>query len=134
MRSCRHGAHSDGVLRTEGLDRSDPSDGERNGHLVWIDDRFRGRPPVWLELQQQGARVTGVIQLPAYGILGSYSGPVDGSVAGDVFSFKEARGAYSGELTVAGDDMVGQIFEPMGKRAATLRRESAATQPDPPKR
>ena len=93
-----------------------------------------GRPPVWFELQQQGARVTGVMKLSAYGLLGPYSGPVEGSVAGDVFSFKEARGAYSGELTVAGDDMVGQIFGPAGKREATLHRESPAAQPDPPKR
>jgi len=89
-----------------------------------------GRPVVWLELRQQGARITGVINLPAYGSLGSYSGPVEGSMAGDVFSFKEARGAYSGELTVAGDDMVGQIFGPMGKRGASLHRGGAEPQPD----
>ena len=65
---------------------------------------------VLLELQQQGAKVTGVINMPAYGA--SFSGRIDGNVAGDVFTFKDDRGAYSGELTVAGDDMVGQISGP----------------------
>ena len=90
-----------------------------------------GGAVVLLELQQQGAKVTGVINMPAYGT--SFSGRVDGNVAGDVFTFKDDRGAYSGELTVAGDDMVGQIYGPQGKRGTSLRRESSASQADPPK-
>ena len=88
-----------------------------------------------LELQQQGARVTGVITVPPFGGSSLTSGvPVEGSVAGDVFSFKDSRGVYSGELTVSGDDMTGQILGPSGKRKASFRRESAASQPDSPRR
>jgi len=88
-----------------------------------------------LELQQQGARVTGVITVPPFGGSSLTSGvPVEGSVAGDVFSFKDSRGVYSGELTVSGDDMTGQILGPGGKRKASFRRESAASQPDSPRR
>src|SRR5215831_5652032 len=90
-----------------------------------------GGAVVLLELQQQGAKVTGVINMPAYGT--SFSGRVDGNVAGDVFTFKDDRGAYSGELTVAGDDMVGQIYGPQGKRGTSLRRGNSAAQADPPK-
>src|SRR5215467_341349 len=91
-----------------------------------------GGAVVLLELQQQGAEVTGAISMPAYGT--SFSGHVDGNVAGDVFTFKDDRGAYSGELTVAGDDMVGQISGPQGKRGTSLPRGSSASQADPSKR
>ena len=70
--------------------------------------------------------------MPAYGA--SFGGRIDGNVAGDVFTFKDDRGAYSGELTVAGDDMVGQISGPQGKRGTSLRRGSSASRADPSKR
>src|SRR5262245_44894025 len=90
---------------------------------------------IQLELQQQGARVTGVITVPPFGGSSLTSGvALEGSVAGDVFSFKDSRGVYSGELTVSGDDMTGQIFGPGGKRKASFRRESAASQPDSSRR
>ena len=96
---------------------------------VWLGSTIQ------LELQQQGARVTGVITVPPFGGSSLTSGvPLEGSVAGDVFSFKDSRGVYSGELTVSGDDMTGQIFGPGGKRKASFRRESAASQPDSPRR
>ena len=95
---------------------------------VWLGSTIQ------LELQQQGARVTGVITVPPFGGSSLTSGvPLEGSVAGDVFSFKDSRGVYSGELTVSGDDMTGQIFGPGGKRKASFRRESAASQLDSPK-
>jgi len=96
---------------------------------VWLGSTIQ------LELQQQGARVTGVITVPPFGGSSLTSGvPLEGSVAGDVFSFKDSRGVYSGELTVSGDDMTGQVFGPGGKRKASFRRESAASQPDSPRR
>jgi len=96
---------------------------------VWLGSTIQ------LELQQQGARVTGVITVPPFGGSSLTSGvPLEGSVAGDVFSFKDSRGVYSGELTVSGDDMTGQILGPGGKRKASFRRESAASQPDSSKR
>jgi len=91
-----------------------------------------GGADVLLELQQQGSRVTGVVNMPAYGA--SFSGRVEGNVAGDVFTFKDDRGVYSGQLTVAADEMVGQISGPQGKRGTSLRRGSSASEADPPKR
>ena len=91
-----------------------------------------GGADVLLELQQQGSRVTGVVNMPAYGA--SFSGRVVGNVAGDVFTFKDDRGVYSGQLTVAADEMAGQIYGPQGKRGTSLRRESPVSQPGPPKR
>jgi len=84
-------------------------------------------PRVQLELRQQGAKVTGVMKVPPTGTYSLGSGiPIEGNVAGDVFSFRDQRGVYSGELTVGGDDMVGQILGQWGRRPASLHRGSAA--------
>ena len=92
------------------------------------------RPEIQLELQQRGAKVTGVLKLPASGFAVATGVPVEGSVAGDVFRFKDARGAYSGELTINGDELTGRILGPFGPRKASLRRETAASQTDSSKR
>jgi len=90
-----------------------------------------GRPPIQLELRQQGAKVTGVMKVSPVGSASFGSSlPIEGSLAGDVFTFRDQRGVYSGELTVGGDDMVGQILGQWGKRPASLHRESAGTQSD----
>ena len=36
-------------------------------------------------------------------------GPVEGTMAGETFRFKQTNGSAVGELTVSGDDMIGQI-------------------------
>src|SRR5262245_25482127 len=88
------------------------------------------RPVIQFELQQQGARVTGVMKV-AFGSASAPAGvPIEGSMTGDVFSFKDSRGVFSGELTVSGDDMTGRIFGGGGTRKASLRRETAASQTD----
>jgi len=84
-----------------------------------------------LELRQQGAKVTGYVQLPAGTLV---SGPIDGTVEGDVFRFKDARGILSGELMVSGDEMSGEYSGPAGVRRVVLRRESPPSQPAPPPR
>jgi len=90
-----------------------------------------GRPPIQLELRQQGAKVTGVMKVSPVGSASFGSSlPIEGSLAGDVFTFRDQRGVYSGELTVGGDDMAGQIFGPGGKRKASLRRESPGAPSD----
>jgi len=88
----------------------------------WI-DRTLVNTRVQLELVQDGAKVTGTINTSASGMSSSYSGPVEGSVSGDVFSFKSGRGGI-GELTVAGDDMEGYLQGPAGKVGVSLRRAS----------
>ena len=87
------------------------------------------RPPIQLELRQQGAKVTGVMKVSPVGSASFGSSvPIEGNLAGDVFTFRDQRGVYSGELTVGGDDMAGQIFGPGGKRRASLHRESTGAQ------
>ena len=84
-----------------------------------------------LELQQQGPNVSGQMQIPAGTIV---SGPITGTVAGDVFKFTDARGTLFGELTVNGDEMTGQYSGPMGARPISLRRENQISpQVSPPR-
>src|SRR5215831_13183679 len=76
-----------------------------------------------LDLQQDGSKVTGVATLSGpSSSLPAGPFPIQGSVAGDVFSFKAPRGAASGELTVSGDDMTGQFLWGCGSGPMLLNR------------
>ena len=92
---------------------------------VWLGSLTfsQSRGPVEFALQQQGTRVTGTINLSTT-MFGSDKGTVEGSMTGDVFTFKDERGVYSGELTVAGDDMSGYVIAPFGRRSLSLHRAS----------
>ena len=84
---------------------------------------------VQLELRQQGAKVTGEMKVPQPGTysLGSATA-IAGNVSGDLFTFQDQRGVFSGELTVAGDDMMGKILTQWGPQRASLHRGSASSQ------
>jgi len=43
-----------------------------------------------------------------YGVAPSGTVLLEGSIAGDVFKFRDTRGTLFGELTVGGDEMTGQ--------------------------
>src|SRR5262245_49802052 len=86
---------------------------------------------VRLDLQQDGTKVTGVATI-------SLSGapfPIQGGMAGDVFTFKSSpRGASSVELTVSGDDMSGQILWGCGNSRMSLRRVDSLSRTGSPPR
>ena len=85
---------------------------------------------IQFELRQQGARVTGVMMVSPTGSGFGSSISIEGSVTGDVFTFRDQRGTYSGELTVAGDNLEGQIVSHYGQRRASLRRGGGVPQSD----
>ena len=88
---------------------------------------------VWLELDQQGSTVKGVIRTRTGA--GLLTGPIDGTVAGDVFRFSTTRGGAEGELTVGGDEMMGEMsWAASGHRQITLRRVESSSRPGPPTR
>jgi hypothetical protein len=64
-----------------------------------------------LDLQQEGPKVKGVLRGLAPLSIGTspVAGPVEGSVAGDVFTFRQTNGSMSGELRVRGDEMAGDV-------------------------
>lgn len=65
-----------------------------------------GGAPYTFNLKQEGPNVTGSIQA---GFYHNVSGPVTGTVAGDVFRFAGAE-QLSGEMTVSGDEMTGPLY------------------------
>lgn len=69
-----------------------------------------------LELEQEGPKVKGSIRpsgaIPWRNLDPSpMSGPVEGTLAGDVFEFREATGHLTGRLTVSGEEMIGEVVE-----------------------
>ena len=95
---------------------------------------------VWLELEQEGSKVKGSIRMQGGGAgrvggsRGEDRGPVEGAVAGDVFTFKESNGPLEGELTVSGDEMTGRVSTTFGSRPISLRRVQSPSRPGPPPR
>ena len=85
---------------------------------------------VRLDLQQDGTKVTGVATISLFGA----PFPFQGSMAGDVFTFKGPRGGMSGELTVSGDDMSGQILWYCGNSRMSLHRVDSASRTEAPPR
>jgi hypothetical protein len=87
----------------------------------------------WFELEQKGATVKGVVRIiPSQGV--KNDGPIDGTVAGDVFRFRGERGQVEGEVTISGDEMNGQITATFGRRQVSLRRVDPSARPDSPPR
>jgi hypothetical protein len=92
------------------------------------------KPEVWLDLQQEGPKVKGFIQWRDFeATLGrrrsTSPGSIEGTISGDVFSFKQTDGPGRGELTVRGDDMTGEVS--IGTSVPMiLRRNESSPRPD----
>ena len=123
-------AFGSGCARTDWIDRT----------LVTVDVtgvwygtmNTRGGQPsinseVSLELQQQGPNVTGHFRTTggwSY-LLSRASGPIEGSVSGDVFRFRRTEGPVSGELTVSGEEMRGEVTLTSRTADISLRRSDS---------
>jgi hypothetical protein len=77
---------------------------------------------VSFELKQQGPNVSGYFRSRRAVGFARQTGPIGGSVAGDVFRFNETNGSVTGELTVSGDEMKGQITASGRPLAIFVRR------------
>jgi hypothetical protein len=88
---------------------------------------------VSFQLEQQGSTVKGYIRVSGGDQSSAHSGPIDGTVSGDVFRFKNARGSTDGTLTISGDEMNGEgsFF---GPRRMSLRRIESPSRPASPPR
>jgi hypothetical protein len=80
---------------------------------VWVGSF--GRPgtsfanEIQFELEQQGSKVKGHYRLLLNPASGARTGPIEGTVAGDLFTFRLTAGASEGEMTVSGDEMKGSL-------------------------
>jgi len=73
---------------------------------------------VAMTLEQRGAKVTGQLK---YDVFSERSGPIEGTVSGDIFRFSSMRGIITGELLVNGEEMSG---EGSAGRRIQLRRSA----------
>ena len=85
-----------------------------------------GSRDVVLELEQKGSTVKGLVKSPSGGGTGVVPGPIDGTVAGDVFRFRNSRGSFEAELTVSGEEMDGRASYFGSNRSISLRRADSA--------
>jgi hypothetical protein len=109
--------------------------------LVTIDVTGTWQSPaaLWeLNLMQEGQKVTGAIRHgPLESSIGSYSGPLEGTVAGDVFRFSGKAGDITGEMQVSGDEMSGTLTVNLtanARRVYTLQRVGSPSRPASPPR
>jgi hypothetical protein len=88
----------------------------------------------WFELvlEQQGPKVNGSVRITGLRNSGNaITGPIEGAVSGDVFTFRQTNGPFTGETTVSGDEMIGrvQVFNP---NSILLRRVGSSSRPNSP--
>jgi hypothetical protein len=121
-----------GCAKTPWVDRSvitEDVNGVWLGSMAGPDGQAMVNGQVRLELQQRASKVTGSVYASSSWLRsgGRRSLPIEGSLADDVFTFKDDRSILSGELTVNGDEMTGRGF--MGGRPVTftLRRLEMAS-------
>jgi hypothetical protein len=93
---------------------------------------------ILFELEQQGSTVKGLMRLTAgtsyMTQMGVKSGPIEGTIAGDVFRFRQTNGDVEGEMTVSGDEMAGRASSSVGSRPFSLRRvDSSSPVGSPPR-
>jgi len=98
---------------------------------VWIGSVARGNylsSEVRLELEQQGPKVTGYLRVnPPHIQYGFVDGPVEGTVTGDAFTFRQTNGVLQGETNVNGDEM--RIIMTAGTRVQTVLRRADSSAP-----
>jgi hypothetical protein len=112
-----------GCAKTPLVDRSvitEDVNGVWLGFMAGPDGQPMVNGQVRLELQQRASKVTGAVYASSswLGSGGRASLPIEGSLADDVFTFKDERSILIGELTVSGDEMTGRGF--VGRRPVTF--------------
>lgn len=70
-----------------------------------------GIAELWLDLQQEGPKAKGFIVWQGFvgGGRSTSPGSIEGTISGDVFSFRQTDGLGRGELTVRGEEMTGEV-------------------------
>lgn len=118
---------------------------ERTLVTVDVTGAWHGRPTmvvgsgtaieVLLDLQQSGPKVNGSIRVRGVMSPTVFSGPIEGTIAGDTFSFRRTNGSTpNGELTVNGDEMNGIVrMAGFGALPVLLQRVGSSPDPSSPK-
>jgi hypothetical protein len=121
-----------GCAQTDWIDRTlVTEDVTETWSGLWSGPRGAGEV-LWFELEQRGSTIKGFIRFTAGSAAagqGDRPGPIEGTVAGDVFRFRQMNGSLEGELTVSGDEMNGRASLGSNSRPLSLRRVDASSRP-----
>jgi hypothetical protein len=90
-----------------------------------------GARDVVFELKQQGSTVKGTLRVFPRG---AAPDTIEGTVAGDVFRFRDPRAGWEGELTVGGEEMAGRVTTGGTSGSISLRRVDPSSLPGAPPR
>jgi len=89
-----------------------------------------GSAQVWLTLKQEGNKVSGEFRtVPRLASWFTAEGALEGTMAGDVLRLNDTRKTLTGELTVSGDEMRGQL----GRYPATFHTVESSSASSPPR-
>jgi hypothetical protein len=122
-----------GCAKTDWIDRTlvtENVSGVWTGSMVTLDGQPMVSLEVRLELQQKATKVTGSMEMSGTrgpDTRGSLT--IDGTVASDMFMFKDARASVTGELTIDGDEMRGNGLIGNSRRVAIALRRAEAPAP-----
>jgi hypothetical protein len=122
-----------GCAKSDWIDRTlvtENVSGVWTGSMVSLDGQPMVSLDVRLDLQQKATKVTGSMEMG--GNLGTNSRgsmTIEGTVASDVFTFKDARASVTGELTIDGDEMRGNGLVGSSRRVTIALRRVDATAP-----
>jgi hypothetical protein len=90
-----------------------------------------GSRELLLDLEQQGSTVKGSVKVSPGG---GTTQTIDGTIAGDVFRFRDSRGRLEGDLTVSGDEMAGRVSFLGSSSQISLQRLDRSSLPGSPPR
>ena len=99
---------------------------------VWVGSMGTGSVghEVRLELEQQGSKATGYLRrVGAMSANPVLQGPIEGTVSGDVFSFRLTNGTVVGESTVDGEEMTGYVTNMGSRQRLYVRRVNSSPPP-----
>ena len=118
-----------GCARTDWIDRTLVTVDVTGSWVLSPDENL------WLELKQEGAKVTGSYRWTGWWANEDRGGPLEGTLNGDALQFKQIMGAsLQAEMVVNGDEMSGRLQTKQSNQLRTFRRINSASQPGQPTR
>jgi hypothetical protein len=132
-------AFGSGCARTDWIDRTQVTVDVTG---AWYGSGGQGNHSFSLlfDLEQEGSKVQGSMRVQGSGAgrsglaISTVNATVEGTVAGDLFTFKELNGPLEGQLTVSGDEMTGLASMAQGPIRLSVRRVQSPSPPGPPPR